>query len=335
MTVTNADTILSDAELDARITFHDDIHTMEADFSGFTFDSSASVNQFYDRLEARIAATGEPLWFFLVNLNGTRINPPAWMPYSRRGKALNLAHSMGSVRFDASDETRRQIERAANTEAFDPNLFSDRDSAIARIKELPSKRRRKLVLEPNHALSDFVRRLSFFVRRLSFDEATGIMEADFSHFTFYHSRDVNDFYDFIEERIKETDRKWYFLVNLNGCEILPAAWGQYALRGKRLNEAASLGSARFAAGSETEADIRMRAETQGFRPNIRNTREEAVALIQGASRWLTSAEPPLATAIGAHVAEALAALIGHAKVEFLHVRVLAQILGRTVHHHAA
>jgi len=273
MTTTNADTMFSDAQLDARITFHDDIQTMEADFSGFTFDSSAIVNQFYDRLEARITDTGEPLWFFLVNLNGTRIDPPAWTPYSRRGKALNQAHSMGSVRFDASDETRRQIERAANTEAFDPNLFVDRNSAIDRIKELPSKRRRKLIHEPNHALSDFV-------RRLSFDEATGIMEADFSHFTFYHSRDVNDFYDFIEERIKETDRKWFFLVNLNGCQILPAAWGQYALRGKRLNQAASLGSARFAAGSETEADIRMRAETQGFRPNIRNTRDEALALIE-------------------------------------------------------
>jgi len=260
------------AELDARITFHDDLQVMEADFSDFAFDSTITVNRFYDRLEARIAETGEEFWFFLVNLCGTQIDPSAWLAYSRRGKALNLAHSMGSVRFDASEATRGQIERAANTEAFDPNLFSDRAAALSRIADLPSKRRARIAHDPNYSRADFV-------RRLSFDADSGIMEADFSHFTFHHSRDVNVFYDYIEERIEETGRRWYFLVNLNGCQILPAAWVQYALRGKRLNEGAALGSVRYAAGSETEADIRMRAETQGFRPNIRNTRSEALERI--------------------------------------------------------
>ncbi|TMV04788.1 hypothetical protein FGK63_17035 [Ruegeria sediminis] len=260
------------AELDRRITFHQDIQTMEADFSGFHFDDSETVNLFYDRLEERIAQTGEELWFFLVNLYGTRIEPEAWLAYSRRGKALNLSHSMGSVRYDASEETRAQIERAANTEFFDPNLFTSRDEALERIAQLPSKRRKRIQHDPNYVLADFV-------RRLSFDREAGIMNVDFSHFVFHHSRDVNEFYDYIEERIRETGRRWYFLVNLNGCEILPAAWVQYAQRGKRLNEAASLGSVRYAAGSETEADIRMRAETQGFRPNIRNSRQEALARI--------------------------------------------------------
>lgn len=264
--------VIDTAALDARITFHDEIMVMEVDFSSFSFRDSATVNAFYDRLEARITATDEPLWFFMVNLNGTRIEPDAWIAYSRRGRALNAAHSMGSVRFDASPETRQQIIRAANTEAFDPNLFSDRDAALARLAELPSKRRRKIIHEPNYALPDFV-------RRVSFDEDTGIMEVYFSHFAFYHSRDVDDFYNYLEDRISTTGRRWFFLVNLNKCEILPAAWGQYSLRGKRLNKAWSLGSVRFAAGSETEQDIRMRAETQGFRPNIRNTREEALALI--------------------------------------------------------
>lgn len=268
------------AELDRRITFHDDLQIMEVDFSEFLFDGSQIVNEFYDRLEERIAQTGEELWFFLVNLNGTRIDPEAWTAYSRRGRALNLAHSMGSVRFDASEETARQIRRAANTEAFDPNLFTNRDAAIARIRQMPGKRRAKIVHDPNYVLSDFV-------RRLSFDEGRLIMDVDFSHFTFHHSRDVDDFYDHIEERIRETDRKWFFLVNLNGCEILPGAWVQYALRGKRLNQAASLGSARYAAGSETEEDIRLRAETQGFRPNIRNTRDEALDLIEEMRAELT------------------------------------------------
>lgn len=280
MTDLHSTTAISDAELDRRIAFHDDLQTMEADFSEFHFDSSEVVNRMYDRLEARIAATGEEKWFFLVNLNNTRIDPVAWTAYSRRGKALNMAHSMGSVRFDASEVTRRQIERAANTEAFDPNLFSDRDAAIARIREIPTTRRRKLVLERNYELADFVRRVRFDTERV-------IMDVDFSHFTFNHSRDVNDFYDYLEERIQDSGRRWFFLVNMNGCQILPGAWIQYAHRGKRLNEAGSLGSVRYAAGSETEADIRLRAETAGFRPNIRNTRQEALDLIEEMRAELT------------------------------------------------
>jgi hypothetical protein len=261
------------AEFDQRITFLDDLMCMDVDFAGFHFDSSETVNKFYDRIEARIRDTGEPLWFFLINYSNSKSDPGAWVAYSRRGKALNLSHSMGSVRYDASETTRRQIERSANTENFDANLFADRDSAIARIKELPSKRRKRVQHDPNYTLADIV-------RRISFDAETVIMEADFSHLTFHHARDVDDFYDYIEDRIKESDRRWFFLVNYEGCEILPAAWVRYAYRGKRLNQAGSLGSVRFAPGSETEADIRLRAESQEFRPNIRNTREEALERIE-------------------------------------------------------
>lgn len=270
---TDEKVIAETAELDRRITFHHDRQILEADISGFHFDSSEAVNRFYDRLEERIADSGEDLWFFLVNLNGTRIDPVAWTAYSRRGRALNHAHSMGSVRFDASEETRRQILRAADTEAFDPNLFSDRDAAIRRLAELPSQRRQKFELKPTYSASDFAPRISFDADRL-------IMNVDLSGFTLHHSRDVDDFYDFIEDRIRETDRKWFFLIDLNGCRIMPAAWVRHALRGKRLNRAASLGTARYAAGAETEEDIRMRAESQSFRPNIRNTRQEALDLIE-------------------------------------------------------
>ncbi len=261
------------AGLDERIVFHDALQVMEVDFSGLHFRDSRAVNTVYDRLEERIAASGEELWFFLVNLNGLRIDPAAWTAYSRRGRALNLAHSMGSVRFDASEETARQIERAARTEAFDPNLLRTREAALARIREMSSRRRPRIRHVPNYTQADFV-------RRVSFDPERQIMEVDFSHFTFHHSRDVDEFYDYLEERIAESGRRWFFLVNLNGCEILPAAWVSYARRGKRLNQGGALGSVRYAAGSETAQDIRLRAESQGFRPNIRNTREEALELIE-------------------------------------------------------
>jgi hypothetical protein len=270
---------LSDAEIDRRITFHDDLQAMEVDFSGISFYASSSVNRFYDRLEARIAETGHDQWFFLVNLNGTRIDSSAWIAYARRGKALNAAHSMGSVRFDASDETRAQILRAANTQAFDPNLFTSRDEAVARIGDLPSRRRTTVRHEPNHTRDELSGRIVFHDDLL-------VMEADFSDFTFHNARDVDDFYDLLQDRITMTGRKWFFLVNLNNCQILPGAWVRYAHRGKLLNIGGSLGSVRFAAGSETETDIRLRAESAGFRPNIRNTRAEALERIAEMRREL-------------------------------------------------
>ncbi len=107
--------VLTLAEVDRRIEFHDADEIMEVSFEGLSFENSADVNAFYDRVEERIAATGESLWFFLVDYGDTKIDNSAWFAFSRRGKALNLAHSMGSVRLDASDVTREQIERAAGT----------------------------------------------------------------------------------------------------------------------------------------------------------------------------------------------------------------------------
>ena len=258
---------------DDRIHFDEARQVMEVDFSDFTFDTSATVNRVYDRIESLIAETGEELWFFLVDLNGTRIDSSAWVAYARRGRALNLAHSMGSVRFDASPETAAQIERA-RTEAFDPNLLTNRADALVRIGQMPSKRRVRVQHDPNYVESDFF-------HRLAFDPDTRIMNVDFSWFTFHHSRDVNDFYDHIEARIADSPHeKWFFLINYEGTQILPAAWVQYANRGKILNLAHSLGSVRYAPGSETETDIRLRAESEGFRPNIRNTRAEALERIE-------------------------------------------------------
>lgn len=264
-------TITAD-DIDARLALLADDQILDIDLSDLTLENSADANLLYDRLEARIAETGEPLWFFLINYKGTRIEPGAWFAYTRRGKDLNLAHSMGTVRYDATEDTRRQIERSAGTDNFDPNLFADRNDAIARLKSMPSKRETPIVHVPNYTPDEFRRRVHFL------DEVQ-IMDVDFSNITFAHSRDVNDCYDAIDALVADTGRKWYFLVNYENTRIYSEAWIQYAARGKALNERASLGSVRYAPGSETETDIRLRAESGGFRPNIRNTREEALARI--------------------------------------------------------
>ncbi len=264
------DATLTCDEIDRRITFHDDDEIMEVSFEGLDLASSADVNAFYDRVEERIAETGHELWFFLVNYCNTRIEPEAWFAFSRRGKDLNLAHSMGSVRFDASEITLRQIEQAGSRENFDPNLFYDRASALAHLIDLPSKRDE---LDRSPKKVSFTR--SDLNWRIQFLPEEDTMYVDFSDMSFEHSADVNFVYDFIEEQIAPLGRKWFFLVNYNGTRIQSPAWVQYSARGKKLNEAWSLGSVRFSAGSETEADIRLRAESQGFRPNIRNTITEA------------------------------------------------------------
>lgn len=268
----NATANLSRDDLNARITFMPKEEILEIDLSNLTLGNSADVNLLYDQLEERIAETGEDLWFFLINYRGTKIDPAAWFAHSRRGKGLNLAHSMASVRYDACEDTRRQIKQSAGTDNFDPNLFADRETAIARLRSIPSKRQAKIVHVPNYTPEIFRARVAFL-------EDQDIMDVDFTDITFEHSRDVNDCYDVLDAMIAETGRKWYFLVNYENTKIFSGAWIQYAARGKALNEAGSLGSVRYAPGSETETDIRLRAETGGFRPNIRNTREEALERI--------------------------------------------------------
>lgn len=260
------------SQLKDRVIFHDDSQIMEVSFADLNLATSVDVNTFYDHIEDEIAKTGESQWFFLVNYCNASIEQSAWLAFSRRGKELNLAHSMGSVRFDASEETRKQIERDADTEAFDPNLFYDRESAWERLVSLPSKRREKIVHKPSFSKARIAATVEFW-------DDEQIMYVDFTDMSFEHSLDVNDVYDFIEEKIGETDQKWYFLVNYENTRIQSPAWVQYAARGKRLNQRYSLGSVRYAPGSETEADIRLRAESQDFRPNIRNTREEALQVI--------------------------------------------------------
>ena len=267
-----AQSTLTKSDIENRITFHENSQIMEVSFAGMALESSEDVNLFYDIIEESIAKTGEEMWFFLVDYRDTKIDNDAWFSFSRRGMDLNKAHSMGSVRFDASEITRKQIERDAGTEAFDPNLFYDRESALERLRSLPSTRREKLVHVPSFTADD----LKWCIE---FNPDEQIMYVNFSNMSFEHSRDVNDVYDFIEDQIRQTGKKWYFVINYENTRIQSPAWVQYAARGKKLNQESSLGSVRYAPGSETETDIRLRAESQGFRPNIRNSLEEAMELI--------------------------------------------------------
>ena len=261
-------------DLRDRISFDPDNMIMEADFSNLTFETDAEANAFYDQIEDLIHATGTDKWFFLVNYRNCRFMPEAWLAHSLRGKRLNLTHSLGSVRYDASEETKAEIKRRANTENFDPNLFDNREAAVERIDEL----RKKLPPRPQPVAPSKYNE-AFFDERLRFLEDIEVMDVDFSDVKFESNGDVNLFYDFAEKRLAATGRRWYFLVNYYNCDIDLRAWISFSQRGKKLNEVFSLGSVRYGTDQDTETEIRTQATTRDFRPNIRESRLAALARI--------------------------------------------------------
>lgn len=256
--------------LDARITLHEAAQILEIDLGGLIFRDSAAANAYFDRLEARIAESGEPLWFFLVNAADYRVWDEAWFAYTRRGKECHAAHSMGTVHVDESDLTRAQIERTRGTDLFDPNLFASRQAAWEDLKSRHSTRRERITHVPSFRRSSFTKR---FVFRPSDDR----LDIDFSGVDMAHSRDVHDIYNWLEHAIRATSRKWWFLVNYEGLRIQSGAWVAYDQRKTACENAHALGTVRYAPGAETETDIRLRMEARGTRPNIRNSREEALA----------------------------------------------------------
>jgi len=129
------DGAMTDAAIAERVRFLEDKQVMEVDFSNVLFSDSSAVNHFYDSIEERVEPTGVP-WFFLVNYKNCKILPDAWFAFAHRGKKLNLAHSLGTVRFATPDDTGQEILEKSREEDFDPNLFESRDDALAELARM-------------------------------------------------------------------------------------------------------------------------------------------------------------------------------------------------------
>lgn len=267
--------------LNDRIRFFSELEVMEADFSGMTFSDSAMVDRVYDEIEALIAMSGDDKWYFLVNLQGARIDSQAWMRYGYRGRRLNEAHSLGSVRYDASPAAQAEIASRADAEDFDANLCPDRDSALARIAEMRLKAPKRFRIKPReksgHSQEEFARRVRFY-------EALEVMEVDFSDFYFRNLGDVHDFYDYLDHELRISEKRWFFLVNYYGTRIDSDVWYAYAARGKKLNRDFSRGSVRYDTSDATAAEIRRRADTEEFDPNLCASREDALRRIDEMKR---------------------------------------------------
>ena len=57
---------------------------------------------------------------------------------------------------------------------------------------------------------------------------------------------------------------------------MPEAWGAFANRGKKANLKHSLGTVRYDASPETAEEIRRKADSEAFDPNLCASREAAL-----------------------------------------------------------
>jgi hypothetical protein len=267
---------MSEQSFAERLSFLGEDQVMDVDLSGLTFETSGPVNDFYDEVDRRIQATGEK-WFFLVNYHKLHIRLEASITFAHRGKKANLAYSLGSARYAAAPDMKETIEERSKVEKFDPNLYETREEALAYLRSLraqytPEEFATLIVLEePNPPRS--------FEDRITFHADLGIMEADFSDLAFERSRDVERFYDVLEEKLAATNRKWSFLVNYRNCTIEPEAWIAFANRGKRANLAYSEGSVRFDTSVETGQSIVEDSKRENFQPNLFASRDAAIQRI--------------------------------------------------------
>ena len=109
-----------------RIKMRPEIDTIELDLSDFEFDSSTTVNAFYDVIEHTVEDTGRD-WYFIVNFKNCSVWPEAWVAFAHRGKRIAMNHSLGTIRYsdDAEDDGA--------------DLVSSREAALTRIKELKTQ----------------------------------------------------------------------------------------------------------------------------------------------------------------------------------------------------
>jgi branched-chain amino acid transport system ATP-binding protein len=118
-----------------RVILHEDIGTMEADFSGLTFATEAEVDAFYDEAERRLAATGKR-WYFLVIYTDCVIEPHVWDRFAARGKQTNITYGLGTARVGTSAAARETIRERAQRDFFRANIYDTRDQALLALGEM-------------------------------------------------------------------------------------------------------------------------------------------------------------------------------------------------------
>jgi len=116
--------------------------------------------------------------------------------------------------------------------------------------------------------------------RITFHHNTDILEIDLTDLVLSDRAAVRRLFDLLDHRIRDTGRKWFFLVNYLRCQIYPEAWVDFAHRGKKLNVTRSLGTVRFNTGAELGGEIMARANDERFDANLAASRVAALAELE-------------------------------------------------------
>lgn len=115
-----------------------------------------------------------------------------------------------------------------------------------------------------------------YADRIRFDEDLKIVDVDFSDFEFSSSGVVNQFYDELDQRVEQSGKRWYFVVNYRRCTIWPEAWVAFAHRGSKVNASYSLGTIRYIEPVDgDEADSALLSD-----PDVLDSRDAAVTQIE-------------------------------------------------------
>ncbi|MGB0748509.1 MAG: hypothetical protein ACPGO3_07160 [Magnetospiraceae bacterium] len=124
------------SEYDDRIQLHQDLEIMEIDFSDFVFNSSATVNAFYDAIENQLEAHEGRSWYFMVNYKKCSIWPEAWVAFAHRGKKIKVNFSLGTLHFIEKDPEEQSAHDKPLADSYDPDMCDSRQEALNRIAAL-------------------------------------------------------------------------------------------------------------------------------------------------------------------------------------------------------
>ena len=114
-------------EADPRIRTDAGTGILELDLSDIVFDSAATVNALFDRVDQTVIASNRQ-WYFVVNVRNCLVWPEAWVSYAYRTKKIRVNYTLGMVRYSEPGHG----EAASD----DPAILPSREAALARIGEM-------------------------------------------------------------------------------------------------------------------------------------------------------------------------------------------------------
>ena len=103
-----------------RIRFSEAEELIDVGLNDLVFDSTATVNAFFDVLDRSVNRTGRK-WYIIVDHTNCRIWPEAWVAFAHRTKKVNVNFSLGTVKLDA------------DIGDSDPGYVATREAALEKI----------------------------------------------------------------------------------------------------------------------------------------------------------------------------------------------------------